>query len=65
VSRDWRGRGVASHLKRCTLHWAATHGLRELYTWTQARNTPMLSLNEQLGYVVGQTSVSLERQLPL
>ena len=65
VSRDWRGRGVASHLKRCTLHWAANHGVRELYTWTQAHNTPMLRLNEQLGYVVGQTSVSLERQLPL
>jgi len=25
----------------------------------------MLRLNEQLGYVVGKTSVSLERRLPL
>jgi N-acetylglutamate synthase-like GNAT family acetyltransferase len=65
VRRDWRGRGVASHLKRCTLQWAAAQGVSELYTWTQARNTPMLRLNEQLGYVVGKTSVSLERRLPL
>jgi mycothiol synthase len=65
VRRDWRGRGVASHLKRRTLQWAAAHGLSELYTWTQVRNTPMLRLNEQLGYVVGKTSVSLERRLPL
>ena len=65
VRRDWRGRGVASHLKRRTLQWAAAHGLSELYTWTQVRNTPMLRLNEQLGYVVGKTSVSLERPLPL
>lgn len=32
---------------------------------TQVRNTPMLRLNEQLGYVVSKTSVSLERRLPL
>jgi len=65
VRRDWRGRGVASYLKRLTLQWAAAHGLSELYTWTQVRNTPMLRLNEQLGYVVSKTSVSLERRLPL
>jgi N-acetylglutamate synthase-like GNAT family acetyltransferase len=65
VRRDWRSRGVASHLKRRTLQWAATHGISELYTWTQARNSPMLRLNEQLGYVVGKTSVSLARPLPL
>jgi N-acetylglutamate synthase-like GNAT family acetyltransferase len=65
VRRDWRGRDVALHLKRCTLQWAAAHGLAEVYTWTQARNTPMLRLNERLGYVVGKTSVSLERRLPL
>ncbi len=65
VRRDWRGRGVASHLKRRTLQWAAAHELSEVYTWTQVRNTPMLRLNEQLGYVVGKTSVSLERRLPL
>lgn len=65
VRRDWRGRGVASHLKRCTLQWAAAHELSEVYTWTQVGNTPMLRLNEQPGYVVGKTSVSLERRLPL
>lgn len=65
VRRDWRGRGVAAHLKRRTLSWAAAHGLSELYTWTQVRNAPMLRLNEQLGYVVGTTSVTLQRPLPL
>jgi GNAT superfamily N-acetyltransferase len=65
VRRDWRGRGVASHLKRRTLQWAAAHGVSEVYTWTQARNTSMLRLNEHLGYVVGTTSVSVERHLPL
>jgi GNAT superfamily N-acetyltransferase len=65
VSREWRGRGVASYLKRLTLRWAAAHGVTEVYTWTQARNEPMLRLNEHLGYAVGQTSITVSRSLPL
>jgi GNAT superfamily N-acetyltransferase len=65
VRRDWRGRGIASHLKRRTLQWAAEQGLSELYTWTQAGNTSMLRLNEHLGYVRGQTSITVARPLPL
>ena len=65
VRRDWRGHGIAVHLKRRTLRWAADHGLTELYTWTQAGNTPMLTLNGRLGYLTGQTSITLSRPLPL
>ena len=65
VRRDWRGRGIASHLKRRTLQWAADNGLEELYTWTQAGNLPMLRLNERLGYVTSQTSITVSRPLPL
>jgi GNAT superfamily N-acetyltransferase len=65
VRRDWRGRGVASYLKRLTLRWAADNGVTEVYTWTQARNESMLRLNEHLGYAVGQTSITLSRPLPL
>ncbi|HET8960000.1 GNAT family N-acetyltransferase [Nocardioides sp.] len=65
VRRDWRGRGVASHLKRRTLHWAATHGVGEVYTWTQIGNASMRRLNEHLGYVTSQTSITLSRALPL
>ena len=65
VSRAWRGRGVAAHLKRRTLHWAAAHGVGEIYTWTQAGNVSMLRLNEHLGYVTSLTSISLSRDLPL
>ena len=65
VRRTWRGRGIAAHLKRLTLHWAAQNGVTEVYTWTQARNVSMLRLNEHLGYVLGQTSITLTRPLPL
>jgi len=65
VRRDWRGRGIAAHLKRLTLHWAAGKGLREIYTWTQLGNVSMTRLNEHLGYVTTQTSITLSRPLPL
>jgi mycothiol synthase len=65
VRSDWRGHGLAVHLKLRTLRWAADHGLTELYTWTQAGNRPMLTLNERLGYVTGLTSTTLSRPLPL
>ena len=65
VRRDWRGQGIAAHLKHRTLQYAATEGLREVYTWTQAGNTPMIGLNERLGYVTRQTSITVARDLPL
>jgi GNAT superfamily N-acetyltransferase len=65
VLREWRGRGIASHLKRRTLQWAAANGVREVYTWTQAGNAPMLRLNEHLGYMTAQTSITVSRALPL
>jgi GNAT superfamily N-acetyltransferase len=65
VRRNWRGRGIAAHLKRRTLQWAADNGIAELYTWTQAGNTSMLRLNEHLGYVNGSFSITLSRPLPL
>ena len=65
VRRDWRGQGIASHLKRRTLQWAAANDLVEIYTWTQAGNAPMRRLNEQLGYVAGRTGITLSRPLPL
>jgi GNAT superfamily N-acetyltransferase len=65
VRRDCRGLGIAAHLKRRTLRWAAEHGVSEVYTWTQAGNSPMLTLNERLGYAPGATSVTLSRPLPL
>ena len=65
VRRDWRGRGIASHLKRRTLQWAADNDLQQIYTWTQAGNAPMLRLNEHLGYVTGRAGITLRRPLPL
>ena len=65
VRRAWRGRGLAAYLKRRTLHWAATNGVQEVYTWTQAGNQAMIRLNRHLGYVDGAVSITVSRPLPL
>jgi mycothiol synthase len=65
VRRDWRRRGVAAALKRTTLAWAAAHGLREAYTWTQRGNHGMRALNTHLGFVTRTESLSMRARLPL
>ena len=65
VRRDWRGRGVASTLKRQTLWWAASHGISEVYTWTQRGNDDMRGVNERLGYTYRSETINLRAPLPL
>jgi GNAT superfamily N-acetyltransferase len=65
VRRDWRGRGVARALKEHVIAWASARGLREIYTWTQTGNENMRAVNERLGYVTRDISISVRRELPL
>jgi mycothiol synthase len=50
VTRPWRGRGVASALKRAQLCYAATVGLGWLETENHVDNAPMRAINQRLGY---------------
>jgi mycothiol synthase len=65
VRRDWRRRGLARALKAHELAWAAANGYREVVTWTQRGNDGMRALNEQLGYVYRQVSITMTAPLPL
>jgi mycothiol synthase len=65
VRSDWRGQGLAAHLKLRALQWAEEHGVDELYTWTQSGNAAMRNLNERLGYATTRTSITVSRALPL
>jgi mycothiol synthase len=65
VRRDWRGRGIARALKETTIAWAAATGLREIYTWTQTGNENMRAVNEKLGYITRDVSISVRAPLPL
>jgi GNAT superfamily N-acetyltransferase len=50
VRRAWRGRGVASALKRAQIAGAHARGMKRLVTESQHENLPMRQLNEKLGY---------------
>jgi mycothiol synthase len=65
VRRDWRGRGIARLLKETAIAWAAAHEIREIYTWTQTGNENMQAVNERLGYVSRDISITVRRKLPL
>ena len=65
VRGDWRGRGLAVHLKLRALAWAAEHGVTEVYTWTQDGNAAMRTLNTRLGYATTRTGIQVARALPL
>ena len=65
VRHDWRGRGLARALKEHVIAWASDHGIREIYTWTQTGNENMRAVNERLGYVTREVSISVRRGLPL
>ena len=65
VRRDWRGRGIARLLKETAIAWAAGHGISEIYTWTQTGNENMQAVNERLGYVTRDISITVRRELPL
>lgn len=50
VRPAFRGRGVATALKRATIAWAIEHGLEELRTGNDEDNLPMRAVNAALGY---------------
>jgi GNAT superfamily N-acetyltransferase len=50
VARSWRGRGVASALKRAGIGVAMDHGLTDLRTYNDESNVGMQTVNARLGY---------------
>jgi GNAT superfamily N-acetyltransferase len=63
VDRRWRGRGLATALKRRQLAWAAANGITQIITWTQADNHAMRRVNENLGYETRTISHRMRRDL--
>ena len=49
--REYRRRGLAEHVKRASLRWAAENGIQAAWTTNDETNVPMLELNRRLGYV--------------
>jgi GNAT superfamily N-acetyltransferase len=61
VKRAFRGRGIASALKRAEIAWAKREGFRTLETFNDEENAPIRALNEKHGYRPAVGSVTLRR----
>jgi GNAT superfamily N-acetyltransferase len=61
VKRAFRGRGIASALKRAEIAWAKREGFRTLETFNNEENAPIRALNEKHGYRPAVGSVTLRR----
>ena len=64
VRRDWRGRGVATALKRAQITAAQEAGLRRLRTQNDLANSAMRRVNEKLGYLPRLTWIHLGGPVP-
>lgn len=51
VRRAYRGRGIATALKVKTVEYAKAHGVREIRTWNEIRNTGILAINDRFRFV--------------
>jgi GNAT superfamily N-acetyltransferase len=63
VLREYRGRGIAMALKLQTVRYARTVGRREIRTWNDLRNRPMLRINEALGFVKQPPWIAFQKAL--
>jgi GNAT superfamily N-acetyltransferase len=50
VARAYRGRGIATAVKRATIAWAIENGLEQLEGANDVDNVPMRAVNRRLGY---------------
>ncbi|HEX5824643.1 MAG TPA: GNAT family N-acetyltransferase [Candidatus Limnocylindrales bacterium] len=59
VRAAWRGRGLATAMKRATIAWAIDHGLAALETGNDEENLAMRAVNARLGYRPAPDDVTL------
>ena len=59
VRAAWRGRGLATAMKRATIAWSIDHGLTALETGNDEENLGMRAVNARLGYEPQPDDVTL------
>ena len=63
TTREYRGRGLALAIKLQTIEYARTHGYREIRTWNDSLNMPMLHINAALGFARQPAWITFEQRL--
>jgi GNAT superfamily N-acetyltransferase len=63
VRRAWRGRGIATALKRAQIEWAKAAGFKRIQTANDEANVAMRGINRRLGYKPEPASLLLRGPL--
>jgi mycothiol synthase len=63
VLKEYRGRGIATELKRRAIEYARTRGLRTVRTGNDSLNAPIWAINQRLGFVRAKTWINAEKLL--
>jgi GNAT superfamily N-acetyltransferase len=63
VLREYRGKGIAMALKLRGVRYAQARGAREIRTWNNTRNRPMLRINEAMGFQKQPVWIEFEKPL--
>lgn len=63
--REYRGRGIAFGVKLYTIAFARQGGAREIRTWNDTLNEPMLRINTKLGFARQPAWITFEKRLPV
>jgi len=61
--RGFRGKGIATELKRLAIGYAKAHGYRYLTTDNDSLNVPIVKINQSLGFRVQRTTIRGEKLL--
>lgn len=64
VRPERRGKGVAMALKLRTVRYGRERGMREIRTWNNTRNRPMLRINEAMGFEKQPVWIEYMKALP-
>lgn len=62
VRRSFRGRHIATALKVKTVEYARDRGIREIRTWNEINNAPMLAINMKFGFVRQPAWITLAKE---
>lgn len=63
VLPDHRGKGIAVGLKASSAIWAKEQGYKTIRTWNAQSNSAILAVNTKLGFVRGQASIEIAKEL--
>ncbi|SCY55247.1 GNAT family N-acetyltransferase [Alkaliphilus peptidifermentans] len=58
ITEDFRGKGLAKHLKILLEEWCRNEGIKTIQTTTHYKNHNMIALNQKLGYIPGMVNMT-------